>query len=276
MNYSNSFSKASLQFLTPSETKPVYYASEGGADATLSMQGLFEMHDVEVLNARTTSGGVGSYTLDKDGFSLINHKTVVTDFYDMASYKEIYENEIKSLVKNATGASRTVVFDHTLRSDSSAIRGERNTREPSAIVHNDYTENSGPKRVRDILPDEADSLLKKRFAIINVWRGVHGPVIRSPLALCTAVSQSIENLIPSERRAKERIGELMLATYNPNQQWVYFPNMQLDEALLIKTFDSSTDGRARYSIHTAFTDPKTPEHAPPRESIESRLFAFFD
>jgi len=47
------------------------------------------------------------------------------------------------------------------------------------------------------------------------------------------------------------------------------------EALLIKTFDSAMDGRARRSIHTAFSNPLAAPDAPARESIESRLMVFY-
>ena len=53
-------------------------------------------------------------------------------------------------------------------------------------VHNDYTEWSAPQRVRDILPDEAEELLKRRFAIIQVWRPIRHPVETYPLAMADA------------------------------------------------------------------------------------------
>jgi hypothetical protein len=51
--------------------------------------------------------------------------------------------------------------------------------------------------------------------------------------------------------------------------------MTPDEAMLLKCFDSSRDGRARFTAHTAFTLPNTPEDATPRESVEVRTMAFF-
>jgi hypothetical protein len=50
--------------------------------------------------------------------------------------------------------------------------------------------------------------------------------------------------------------------------------MTPDEALLIKCYDSATDGRARFAPHTAFIDPSAPWDAPPRESIELRMLVF--
>jgi hypothetical protein len=82
--------------------------------------------------------------------------------------------------------------------------------------------------------------------------------------------------VASERRAHDRVGELELVSWNPAHRWYYYPEMTATEVLLIKTFDSSHDGRATRSIHSAFHNPLAPADAPPRESIESRMLVFFD
>ena len=115
----------------------------------------------------------------------------------------------------------------------------------------------------------------RRFAIINVWRPLREPVLSAPLALCDARSVAPGDLIASERRSKDRIGEIQQVVFNPEHRWYYFAGMGRDEVLLIKTYDSAEDGRARFTIHTAFDDPTAPADAPPRLSIESRTFAFF-
>ena len=142
-------------------------------------------------------------------------------------------------------------------------------------VHNDYTEWSGPQRVRDILPAEADDLLSRRFAIVQVWRPIRHPVETFPLAICDARSLSAENLVISERRYPNRVGQTYAITYNPAQRWYWFPRMRRDEALVFKVYDSLLDGRARWTAHTAFDDPTAPPDARPRESIEIRTLAFF-
>ncbi len=268
--------RAELNFLVPREeykhVRPVYIASEGGADAGLSMSGQFEMISVDMLDARAEAEAP---TLDREGFELVDHHSAVNDFYDDDQVATVYETEVQDLVMAATGAERVVVFDFTRRGDSRDIRGERLSREPSKVIHNDYTDASAAQRVRDILPEEADDLLKHRFAIINVWRAINVPAETAPLALSDARTLDPENLIPSERRAKERIGELTLVSYNPGQRWMYYPKMTPDEALLLKTYDSADDGRSRFSIHGAFDNPAASPDAPPRQSIEARTFAFF-
>ncbi len=82
-------------------------------------------------------------------------------------------------------------------------------------------------------------------------------------------------LVASERRAAERVGELQLVRFSPAHRWYYFSAMQRDEVLLLKTFDSATDGVARRVVHSAFDNPLAPADAPARESIESRLLVFY-
>ncbi len=142
-------------------------------------------------------------------------------------------------------------------------------------VHNDYTEWSAPQRVRDILPDEAEELLKRRFAIIQVWRPIRHPVETFPLAMADAHTLSPDDMIVSERRAPGRIGQTYAIRYNPAHKWFWFPRMRREEAYVFKVFDSMKDGRARWTAHTAFEDPTSPPHARPRESIEIRTLAFF-
>ena len=138
----------------------------------------------------------------------------------------------------------------------------------------DQTLKSGPQRVRDLLPDEADTLLRGRVQIINLWRPIVGPLWDSPLALCDARTVAFEDLVASDLVFPDRVGETYAVAYNPAQQWSTIPGMTPDEALLIKCYDSAEDGRARFAPHTAFTDPDAPWDAPPRQSIELRTLVF--
>jgi hypothetical protein len=129
--------------------------------------------------------------------------------------------------------------------------------------------------VREFFPDEAETLLKSRFAEINVWRPIRGPLQDTPLAVCDARSIAPEDHVASDLVYQHRVGETYRFTFNPNHRWFYFPNMQRDEALLIKCYDSKQDGRARFTAHTAFDDPSSPPNAAPRESIEIRALVFW-
>jgi hypothetical protein len=264
---------ATLRYLIPGFEKPIYFASGGGADAALNIGAEFEDRNVTIYNARQLASPP---TLDQQGFSLLPHISGVKDFYGLENVRAQYESRISELVRSVTGGEEVLVFDHTLRSDSRDIRGEHTTREPASVIHNDYTDASAVMRVRDLLPpEEAMVRIQHRFAIVNVWRSIKGPVLKSPLACCDASTLAPADLVASERRARERTGELELVSWNPQHTWYYYPDMNREEVLLIKTFDSALDGRARRSIHTAFDNPLAPVDAPPRESIESRLLVFF-
>ena len=268
------FVEAAVKYLANDDDPVVYVPSVGGGDATLH-EGNYVMKTVAIHNGRLRAEG---FSLDREGFMLTDQATAVADFYDDGQIAAVYEAEVKALVRKVTGAERVEIFDHTRRAASLDVQKARTIREPASIIHNDYTARSGPKRLRDHFPDapdEAQALLARRFAIVNVWRSIHGPVLTAPLALCDAASVAPEDLVSIERRAKDRIGEIQLARYNSAHLWYHFPKMEMDEALLIKTYDSETDGRARFTIHTSFDDPTSPANAPPRESLETRCFAFF-
>ena len=218
---------------------------------------------------------VQDFVLDRDGFRFVRHDTKMRDFFDEAEVRSTYYAEMEALVKAESGAARVVVFDHTLRTADDEMRAQRKIREVVPRVHNDYTEWSGPQRVRDLLPDEADELLRRRFAIIQVWRPIRHPVESFPLAICDARTVSPDDLVISERRYPNRVGQTYAIKYNPRHRWYWFPLMRRDEALVFKVYDSLKDGRARWTAHTAFDDPTAPPNARPRESIEIRTLAFF-
>ena len=217
----------------------------------------------------------GEFTLDTNGFTFTEHKTAVADFFDKAALPAAYYPEVAALIQKLSGAARVEVFDYTLRSGDGSEREARLVREPVLSAHNDYTEWSGPQRVRDLLPDEAEKLLAQRFAIIQVWRAINQPIQSNPLAIADARSLAPGDLIRAERRYPNRVGETYRVGYNPAHRWYYFPRMRRDEALVFKVFDSAKDGRARFTAHSSFVDPTTPAGAPPRQSIEARTLAFF-
>lgn len=234
-----------------------------------------EPHTVPIFDMRPLTGGL---TLDEQGFALVDAPTSVADFYDEGQLQAIYYREAEDLVKQATGADRVVVFDHTIRRRTPGVedRTPGIPRQPVSRIHGDYTDVSGPQRVRDLMAGEAEDLLKRRFAIVNVWRPIRGPLFDAPLAVCDAKSVADGDLVGQDLIYRDRTGEIYGLTYNPAHRWYYAPAMQVDEALLLKCFDSQRDGRARFMPHTSFADPNAPADMLPRESIELRTLVFFD
>jgi hypothetical protein len=263
--------EATLNYIVDDGSKVfTIVASPGGSDTRSG--GTPDPHRVAIHNGRPHAK---DFALERNGFRFVDHYTKVKDFFDEAEIKRVYYPEMVELVKAESGAKRVVVFDHTLRTADDELRETKKIREVVRRVHNDYTEWSAPQRVRDILPDEAEELLKRRFAIIQVWRPIRLPVETYPLAMADARTLSPDDMIVSERRAPGRIGQTYAIKFNPKHKWYWFPRMRREEAYVFKVFDSEKDGRARWTAHTAFEDPTSPPHARPRESIEIRTLAFF-
>jgi hypothetical protein len=263
---------ASVNYLADLSVKPVTYNPPIGTGLP-RRDGNYRNFTVRVHNARSY---VRELSLDKQAFILTTHDTAMRDFYDEQEVRSTYFPEVEALIKRETGASKVVVFDHTVRTADRAV--ERGLRTPVQSVHNDYTEKSGPQRVRDLLPpDEAEQRLKKRLAEYNVWRNIaREPIEMSPLGFVDAQTIAPRDLAVCDLVYADRTGEIYQGVYNADHQWHYFPAMTRDEAILIKCYDSAKDGRARFSLHSAFEDPTSPANAKPRQSIEVRAFAFFD
>jgi hypothetical protein len=243
-----SFVEATLNYFAASSEKPVIYTYEpppGVSRAT----GKSEPHSVPIRNARLA----GDLSLDRQGFQLVPQETEVHDFYDPAEVNEIYYPEIELLLKKATGAEKVIVFDHQVRNIELSRQGEKNAREYVSVVHNDYTVKSGPRRALDHLPAaEAEERLRHRFAEINVWRPIRGPIESTPLAVCDAQSIEHNDFVPTDFIYRDKVGEVYRFIYNPNHRWFYFPRLERNEVILLKCYDSSEDGRARFSAHSAF------------------------
>jgi len=263
--------EAVLNYLAPTMERPRTYTNDpppGELRSTI-------VSESRVLRIHNLRPAASSVSLDREGFALIRHETAVTNFWDDDEVKAVYYPEVESALKQATGADRVFIFDHTTRRRIPGAEDSRTgIRQPVPQVHVDHTAKSGPQRVRDLLSDEAEELLKGRVQVINLWRPIRGPLQDFPLAVCDAGSVSFEDLVPSDLIYPHRVGEIYQVHCNPAHHWYYAPEMQVEEALLLKCFDSKTDGRARFAPHSAFSDPTAPSDAAPRESIEVRTLVF--
>lgn len=263
--------EAELNYLAPMAEKPRNYTYEPAPGVPLS-NAVPDPHRLAIHDVRPVASAV---SLDEEGFGVVRHASAVRDFYDEDEVRRTYYPEAEQVIREATGADRVFIFDHTVRRRVAGVQDRRGgPRQPATRVHVDHTERSGPQRVRDLFPLEAEELLRGRTQIINLWRPIRGPLRDAPLAVCDARSVNPEHLVASDLVYRNRTGEIYSVIYDPAHRWFYVPEMEADEALLLKCYDSQTDGRARFAPHTAFTDPTTPPDAPPRESIEVRSLVF--
>jgi hypothetical protein len=265
--------EAALTYIEPTGDKPrsLEYQPPPGVPRTTAV---YRDHTVTIRDVRPVASAL---SLEREGFQLVTAPTGINDFYDQEAIRTRYYAETVSLLEELTGASRVVVFDHTIRRriPGATDRTTGMPRQPVPRVHNDYTVKSGPQRVRDLLGEDADDLLRGRFSVINVWRPIRGPIQDAPLAVADAQSVDRDDLIATDLVYPDRIGEIYYVKYNSSHRWFYSPAMRRDEVMLIKCFDSADDGRARFVPHTAFVDPTTPAGASPRESIELRTLVFY-
>ena len=266
------FVEAELNYLAPSSERPRYYAYEPEAGEPRSNM-VAEPHRVRIRSLRPIADGLD---LDVQGFALLEQRSAVRDFWDDDEVRRVYYPEAERFLKDVTGASRIFIFDHLQRRrvPGQQDRAAGGPRQPATRVHVDHTARSGPQRVRDLMGEEAEELLRGRVQVVNLWRPIRGPLRDAPLAVCDSRTVAADDLVPSDLVYRERVGETYSVRYNPAHAWFYAPEMRPDEALLLKIADTRTDISARFMPHTAFTDPTTPADAFPRESIELRTLVF--
>ena len=265
--------EAELNYLGPVEGRPFTYTyapPSGQPRSNITA----EPHRVAIRDLRPIAGRV---SLDREGYAVAKGASALRSFDDEAAIRAVYYPESARILQAATGAARVHIFDHTIRRQVPGAEDRSVApRQPVARVHVDHTERSGPQRVRDLLPDEAEALLRGRVQIVNLWRPIAGPVRDMPLAVCEAASVGPGDLVASDLIYPDRRGETYQVRFNPAHRWYWLPEMTVEEALLLKVFDSARDGTARFSPHTAFADPGAPPDAPPRQSIEIRALLFHE
>jgi len=264
--------EAPLNFLADFDAKPQVMMSQQHAEDN-QRTGVFRDVGVHIADARDLADAP---TLDREGFAHRDHNSAIDDFYDDDAITSIYYAEVTSMLKAATGATDVHIFDHTVRVEDDAKRQMTERRSPVLVAHNDYTEKSGPQRVRDLLePAKAERYLAHRFAMVNVWRSIGASAERRPLAVADARTMTDADFVATDLVYEDRTGEIYQVAHDDRQRWYYFSDLGADDVVLLKCFDTATDGRARYTAHTGFENPAAPAGTPPRESIEVRTLLSF-
>ena len=265
--------RATLNYSVDNGIPPDYYFYEPGPEVVLNPPGT-DSQEVDIHDAWPQ---LNTLSADKEGFELHEFEPSFKDFDQDDLIKQMFYQQVVNFVKLHTGAKRVVVFDHTIRKRlPSDLKVQTEVHRPAVLlVHSDYTISSGPQRVRDIVPDDADDLLQRRVAFFNVWKPLYQRVEELPLAMCDASTHEPDDMLRMDLKYRERTGEIYVMRYSPKHRWMYFPFMDHNHALILKTYDSEVDGRCRFMGHSAFEHPDTAPDAKKRESIEVRTMAFF-
>jgi len=270
---------AGLNYLIPTDQRPISYAFEPPAGTPWESHP-YELRQMAIADGRTRESRPD---IDVEGFELWDAPTAVQDFLDDDAVRTTYYREASDLALAVTGASRARVFDHLVRrreSDRAPVSfGRKQLQGLPAVngrIHSDYTEASGRRRLSLVLPEDKAAAPVGRFAIVNIWRAIRGPIRDTPLAVCDARTVMAADLVESEVRYPRRSGEIYHAMHSPRHRWTYFSAMDRHEALVFKQYDSQLSGVARFVLHTAFDLPRIPADAPLRESIELRCLVVYD
>ena len=271
--------QAPLSYLLPTTQRPRSYACEPPPGEPWE-NCAYEARAVPIADMRHACMPPH---IDREGFELWAAPTAVRDFSDEAAIRTVYYREAAELALAVTGAAQAHVFDHLVRrreADRGALNfGRRMAGTQVAAngrIHNDYSEASGLARRALVLPDADAAWRHRRFAIVNIWRSINGPVRDTPLALCDAQSVSAPDLVVGDVCYPGRTGEIYLLQHAPRHRWWYASAMDVGDALVFKQYDSQLGGVARYTPHAAFDLPDVPADAPRRVSIELRCLVVYD
>lgn len=262
-----------LGYLAPSAGKPVSYALQPEkSDMPI------DRRSVAIACSRP---GAAAESLDREGFTRIAHRSAVDDFLDAGSVAAVYFGEIEQLIAEVTGASQCFALERPIiRTKRENVSTELNLEETAQLIHVDYTptsvlaESGAALRHRGV-----DQLPHGRLAAYTIWRSISPPPQDSPLALCDLRTIDQNDLVLSDsydaNGSAFDFTQFFTLRYDSRHRWTYFADLNQDEVVIFKQFDSAIPGPSGVP-HSAFVDASCAPGTPPRLSIEARVFAFFD
>ena len=239
---------------------------------------------------------VNNIGLDTTGFNFGLAPTTMEgkDFYDIQTVHTKYFPEVVEYMKNLTGATAVLPFDHSVR-NITLVKNGTGIGGYAGAAHNDNTYWSGPNRAAQLLKNNGvvDDVLNYRFAVMNVWRRWDGGN-DMPLGVCSGDSlyPDDSDMVGADLVYRNRTGEIYNAVYKPEHTFFHFPSMSKDEAIVLKIYDSEAAGAtkpttamgkngelAKWTLHTAFNHPehsfKKKQNCGPRESCEVRCLVLW-
>lgn len=233
-------------------------------------------HDVDIRNARPI---VKTFSLDREGFTLVKHKSATVNERDPKLTADEYVDEMNAFVKRYFNASWVTNFRHGTAVPAALVRSPdaANENQPTArLSHVDYAAVSAPA-VAAISDYEQGIKLRpySRMMLIQTWRAVSPGPQDYPLTLCDGSSVADADVITATFGRDDITAKIWLTHYNPLQRWYYFPDMNKDEFILFKGYDTEAKFNPK-AFHTAFDNRIAHPDAKPRLSIESRHLAYFE
>lgn len=213
--------------------------------------------------------GTFNVNFDNNGITFEKHVTQIENFEGSSDWKDSYNNELQTLLKNKIGAKEVIVFDHTVRIDDPSAE-----RKPARNVHNDYSTSGARQRLRDILGDErARQFQAGHYGFVNVWRPVEHTIKTSPLGFIHPDSVNVDDWMTIKLIYPDRIGQILGVAANKNHDWFFLSQMTPNEVTIFNIYDNQ--GRP-FLAHSALDMANTDNVTTPRKSIESRTLVRYE
>lgn len=243
------------------------------------------IYDVTVRNARPI---VDELSLDREGFTLIQHKTSCADVRDPEVMREKYLEEMVPFLKSYFNASWVIPKPSGLyvrRAAGTALpkagwSGVSGVREPAGVAHVDYAPISAAMSAAAECQVQGIAIRPySRLMIIQAWRALSPPPQDFPLAFCDATTAvntdiSVVDYVANTRNEPGSSIKSCNVHFNPAHRWYYFPEMTANELILFKGYDSEMHYKTQ-APHSAFDDRRTYPNAKARESVEARFFVYY-
>jgi hypothetical protein len=265
--------KARFTYVGPMTVRPRYYAVDTSRNVITR-----DRRTVRIEDARSRPQ---LPSLAQEGFTVLPHRSEVSDFHDPEQLARTYEPEMERLITEVSGADKVVICGPVvlrLRKGTEPDSSSLNILRPAHFVHIDMSD-SIVAGFTDLWRPRNDTRTVRRFAYYNIWRVLSPPPQDVPLALCDARTVSPSDLVDSDSimdfpGKPESSIVVGVVRYNERHRWSYFSNLSREEVLVFKNNDSDPS-QPRQVPHSAFRDASCPPGAAARTSIEARVVAFW-
>lgn len=259
-----------IVYLGAMTERPRFHANDHSRDNLV-----LEDHAVAIADTRSRAV---QPSLDREGFTLVPHKSAIANFRDMDEVMRVAPGELDRLVKGLCGADATVMLGPAILrfGEHSPEAGTLNNSQPARFTHIDASDARARETAERLSPGGRPF---RRFTQFNIWRAISPPPQDIPLALCDARSVAPDDLVIGDavfdhHGVPEWTSESTLVRANSAHRWVYWSRMTADEAMVFICKDSDP-GRPQNVPHCAFDDPSCPPGGPTRASIEMRAMAYW-
>lgn len=257
-----------ITFIKRQQKKPFYESS--------ALTGMIPKLHFKTMTKRVLIKDIRNskkFLLDENGFVLKKINFNLKE-EDIKSNYSGYKKDLSIFIKGFLPYKYIKIFDITKRSNKKkGAQNKDGPRQPAERAHVDYTKKSGLKRAKQVLGKNFPNLNKYRVIQLNVWKPICDKVLSSPLAIADASSIRQKDLVATDQIFPDRIGEIYHLAYEVKQKWHWISEMQKNEVLVFKGWDSSTSRKiAKFTPHTSFNIPNQNIDTYPRESIEARVF----